>query len=392
MNAVAPRPGDADARRAGDRPLTVLSVFSTFAVGGPQVRFAAIANRFGRRYRHRVVSMSGDFACRERLIPGLDVEYPAFDPVKGDVAGMVRRARGLLREVRPDVLVTANWGAIEWAMANQWPPGARPFVRHVHMEDGFGPEERDRQIPRRVWTRRLVLRRSTVVLPSRLLWRIATERWRLPERVLRYVPNGVDLSRFTPGARDGASASGAGAVAGDAEGPVVGTVAALRAEKNLPRLLRAFAAAVADAPGRLVVVGDGPERPGLERLAAELGITGRVRFAGEVTNPAGEYAGFDAFALSSDTEQMPLSVLEAMAAGLPVAATDVGDVRAMLDPANGPYVVPKDDTALTDALRALLRDRDAARRVGAANRARAERDFDQDTMFRTYAALFDGAA
>ena len=385
MNAVAPRPGDADARRAGDRPLTVLSVFSTFAVGGPQVRFAAIANRFGRRYRHVVVSMSGDLVCRERLTPGLDVSYPAFDPIKGDVSGMVRRARALLQEVRPDVLVTANWGAIEWAMANQWPPGARPFVRHVHMEDGFGPEERDRQIPRRVWTRRLVLRRSTVVLPSRLLWRIATEQWRLPERVLRHVPNGVDLSRFTPGARDAAAT-------GDTGEPVVGTVAALRAEKNLPRLLRAFAQAAADAPGRLVVVGDGPERPGLERLAAELGIADRVRFAGEVTNPAGEYAGFDAFALSSDTEQMPLSVLEAMAAGLPVAATDVGDVSAMLDSSNGPYVVPKDDAALAGALRALLRDRDAARRVGAANRARAERDFDQDTMFRTYAALFDGAA
>lgn len=381
-----------DVGRAGDRPPTVLSVFSTFAVGGPQVRFAAIANRFGRRYRHVVVSMSGDLACRERLIPELDVEYPAFDPIKGDVSGMVRRARALLQEVRPDVLVTANWGAIEWAMANQWPPGVRPFVRHVHMEDGFGPEEREHQIPRRVWTRRLVLRRSTVVLPSRLLWRIATERWRLPERRLRYVPNGVDLSRFTPGARDGVVAGGAGASASGAEEPVVGTVAALRAEKNLPRLLRAFAAAVADVPGRLVVVGGGPERPGLERLAAELGIADRVRFAGELTDPSREYAGFDAFALSSDTEQMPLSVLEAMAAGLPVAATDVGDVRAMLDPANGPYVVPKDDAALAGALRALLRDRGAARRVGAANRARAEREFDQETMFRTYAALFDGAA
>ena len=193
------------------------------------------------------------------------------------------------------------------------------IARHVHIEDGFGPEERDRQTPRRVLIRRLVLARSTVVLPSRNLQRIATTIWRLPPARVRYIPNGIDLERFAAARTRRRAAN---------TPPVIGTVAALRAEKNLARLLRAFAAV--DQPARLVIVGDGPERPALEAWRASLGLAERVEFAGHIDDPAPIYAGFDVFALSSDTEQMPLSVIEAMAAGLPVATTDVGDVRAML--------------------------------------------------------------
>ncbi len=136
-------------------------------------------------------------------------------------------------------------------------------------------------------------------------------------------------------------------------------------------------------------MGDGPERPALERLAIELGIATRVHFTGHVAVPAPLYAGFDLFALSSDTEQMPLSVIEAMAAGLPVASTDVGDVRLMLAPENAPYIGPIDDAPLARSLLALLRDPGLRRRIGEANRARAARDYDQETMFQAYAALFE---
>jgi glycosyltransferase involved in cell wall biosynthesis len=355
-----------------DAPL-LLHVFSTFAPGGPQVRFAAIANHFGGRWRHAVVAMDGNTGCRERLDLGLNISFPALGAVKGDTLGNLRRFRAALRELRPAALVTSNWGSIEWAMAN-----ALPLVRHVHLEDGFGPEERDRQLPRRVWTRRVLLRRSTVVVPSRVLERIATEVWRLPRERLRYVPNGIDLARL-----------GIGAPAENAV-PVVGTVTALRAEKNLARLVRAFRRVVDVMPAMLVLVGDGPELPMLQTLVAELGLGGAVRFTGHVAQPQALYAGFDVFALSSDTEQMPLSVLEAMAARLPVAATDVGDVRGMLAEANGRFVVPRDDAALAEALSGLLRDPARRRAIGADNRAKAERDYDQATMFAAWAALFDG--
>jgi len=358
---------------AASRAPLVLSVFSTFAVGGPQVRFVTLANRLGTTFRHAIVAMDGATGCAGRLDPGLDIAFPAIGIVKGDTLGNLRRFRRALREIRPDVLVTYNWGAIEWAMAN----ALAPVVRHVHIEDGFGPEERSRQIPRRVLMRRAVLRRGTVVVPSRTLWNIATDIWRLPEARLRYVPNGIDLARFRPAARHAGG------------GVTIGTVASLRAEKNLARLLRAFRLLPETLGARLVIAGDGPERAGLEAMASALGLDGRVRFAGQVADPAPLYAGFDVFALTSDTEQMPLSLLEAMAAGLPAASTAVGDVRHMLAAANAPFIVPLEEAPLAEALRRLAEDAPLRARIGAANRAKAERDFDEAAMVEAYRALFD---
>ncbi len=355
----------------------LLHVFPSFVVGGAQMRLVALANHFGARYRHAIIAMDGEAACRARLAPGLDVTFPENPLRKGATLANLRRIRALLGGIRPDLLVTSNWGTIEWAMAN-----ALVGVPHLHMEDGFGPEERARQIPRRVWLRRLFLRRATVMLPSETLYRIAAERWRLPRRRLRYVPNGVDLARFAPGPR--------GMPPWEAHGaPVVGTVAALRAEKNLSRLIAACAALPAPIP-LLVIVGDGPARAALEAEAARRGV--RAHFTGAVAEPAALYRFFDIFALSSDTEQMPLSILEAMASGLAVAATDVGDVRTMLAPENAPYVVPLAADALAGAIARLLAEPAARTAIGAANRARAEQVFDQQAMFSAYDDLFGGAA
>ena len=357
-----------------ETPRRLLHVFPTFAVGGAQVRFCTIAERLGPGWHHDIVAMDGVTACRERLGPGVSIGFPSVQVRKGDTLGNVWRFHRALRMLRPDTLVTYNWGSIEWALANLF---ARR--RHVHIEDGFGPEERNRQLPRRVLARRLLLRGATVALPSRTLYRIATGIWRLDPARVRHLPNGIDLSRFAAG---GPGPDWPG------EGPVVGTVAALRAEKNLARLLRAFALAGTGRPGRLVIVGDGPERPALEALARTLGIAGRTHFAGHMARPQLAYRGFAIFALSSDTEQMPLSLLEAMAAALPVAATDVGDVADMLAEPNRPFVVARDDAALAAALGTLLDRPELRRDLGAANRARAERDYDEATMVRAYAELF----
>jgi glycosyltransferase involved in cell wall biosynthesis len=350
-------------------PPTVLSVFATFAVGGPQVRFAALANRLGRSVRHVIVAMDGNTACAERLDPGLDVRFPKVAIRPGTIVANFSPFRAFIRATAPAVLLTHNWGSMEWAIAQLF-----TGTRHIHVADGFGPEERSVQLRRRVWTRRLALRGSTVIVPSRTLEHIARDIWRLAD--VRYVPNGIDLNRLAAQSR------------GETDVPVIGTVAALRPEKNLGRLLRACA--LLTVPYRLVIVGDGPERAGLQALAGELGIGDRVQFPGHVADPAPLYAGFDLVAMSSDTEQMPLCVLEAMGAGLPVAATDVGDIAAMVAPDGRRFVVGLDTAALAGALGELLTDAGLRGRLGAANRTRAEAEFDQETMFARWKTLLLG--
>jgi glycosyltransferase involved in cell wall biosynthesis len=275
-----------------------------------------------------------------------------------------------LRRVSADLLITSNWGAMDWAAA-----AGLSRLPHIHTEDGFGPDEQTRQLTRRVLTRRIVLHRSQLVLPSRTLMQLAAHTWRLPARRLVYIPNGIDTARL---------ATAIPAELPPGGGAIIGTVAVLRPEKNIGRLVRAFARLRAHKAARLVIVGDGPERAGLEALANSLGIADAVLFTGHRTDAERWLAAFDLFVLASDTEQMPLSLLEAMAAGLPAASTDVGDVRAMLAPENGPFVVPRDDAALADAMLALLADSARARSIGAANAARAAREFDQARMFAAW--------
>ncbi len=363
----------------------LLHVFSSFAVGGPQVRFARLARLLGDRYRHLIVAMDGAHGARTLLDAGVD--YRIHELGLDQAAGLANlpALRAKLKALSPDLLVTYNWGAIEWGLANRPPPLA-PFRPQVHIEDGFGPEEAHRQLRRRVLARRLVLARATVVLPSRTLYRIAAEVWRLDPARLEYLPNGIDCARFA-GPPDAALLARLGAAPGGP--PVIGTVAALRPEKNLARLLRAFAEL--RRPARLVVVGAGAEGDRLAALAAALGVADRVRFAGHVARPERLLGGFDLFALSSDTEQMPFSVLEAMAAGLPVAGVDVGDLGHMLADENAAYLTEPSAPALAGAIDALLADPGRRAAVGAANRARALARFDERRMAAAYDRLFSRA-
>lgn len=353
----------------------LLHVFPSFAVGGAQVRFCAVANRFGPRWRHAIVSLDGRWDCAARLAPDAEVTRVESPSMAGGLPRRIRAIRRSLQTLRPDLLITSNWGSIEWAIANR----VTSQLPHLHTEDGFGPEESTGQLFRRVLTRRIALRRSELVLPSDLLVRMARNTWRLPAERLHRVVNGLDLGRFAPGE----------ALRSD-EACVIGTVAALRREKNVGRLLRAVARLRKEGAAlRLMIVGDGPERAALQALAQDLGIAAIVEFLGHVEDPAPIYRLFDVYALSSDTEQMPFSVLEAMASGLPVVATEVGDLRAMLPELSQQLIVPRDDGAMAEALRPLVTSADLRARLGAANRAKAVRDYDQEQMFQSFAQLFD---
>jgi glycosyltransferase involved in cell wall biosynthesis len=317
------------------------------------------------------------------LAPELKVELLTIPVQIGNSWRNLKTFTQTLRRLQPDLLVTSNWGSIEWAIAN-W----ATWLPHLHLEDGFNGEEAERQFSRRVWARRLILRRSIVVVPSRTLYRMGRDIWRLPASRLLYVPNGVDCDRFTVTA-DPAYRASAGIPNSDI--PLVGTVARLSPEKNLHRLVDAFAMLVRD--GRralLVIVGDGPERDSLTEHVRAKGLESFVVFTGKYTHPERLLPHLSVFALSSDTEQMPLSVLEAMAAGVPIAATDVGDVREMLSEQNQDFVVAKDIGVLASAIARLLDEPDRARRIGAANARRARERYDHRKMFETYHDLFNG--
>jgi glycosyltransferase involved in cell wall biosynthesis len=360
----------------------LLHVFPSFATGGAQVRFAALANRFGNRWRHAVVALDGNDTCLERIGSHVPLEMLPSPTRRGEPLPRAMLSIGLmLRRLRPDLLVTSNWGSMEWAIARM----AMPGLPHLHTEDGFGPEESQGQFRRRILTRRLALRRSTVVVPSSILLQTARQSWKLPSGRVHHIPNGLDLSRFRP---DGPAKP----VFPDGAGPLLGTIAALRPEKNLGRLLRAAARLRGEGlVFRLVILGDGPERGLLEALAAELGLGETVRFIGHLPDPAAAYRAIDLFVLSSDTEQMPFSVLEAMATGLPVAATDAGDMRAMLPEESQPFISAKDDIGLGEAMRPLVQDAALRARIGQANHAKALRDYDQEAMFQAHATLIDRA-
>jgi glycosyltransferase involved in cell wall biosynthesis len=362
-----------------NEPKTLLSVFSTFAVGGPQVRFAQIANHFGRRYRHVVSAMDNVYDCAAQLKSNLDIQLLGLEIHKGRTLYNRHRFRKLLQSIRPDCLVTNNWGTIEWGLAN-WPR----LVRHIHIEDGFGPEEVDRQLPRRALTRRIVLGGSTIVVPSRQLQMIATQIWKFDCQRVFYVPNGVDCERF--------SKSGIEPLVARNGIPTIGTVAALRREKNLSRMLDAFRIIRQGRSCRLVIAGDGPERFALETRATALGLANDVVFTGYTRDTERVYSGIDVFMLSSDTEQMPTSVLEAMAAGLPIVSTNVGDVAGIVAQENSSFVVSTDAAALAKAATRLLDDDELRLSVGRANRLRVETEFTQERMISTYGSLFDGAA
>jgi glycosyltransferase involved in cell wall biosynthesis len=212
---------------------------------------------------------------------------------------------------------------------------------------------------------------AAVVVPSERLKTIALDLWRLRPEKVRLIPNGIRLDRFAPIDPQG---TGSGPL-------VVGTVGSLRPVKNHARLLEAVAK-VSDV--HLLLVGDGEERPALERRAAEPDLAGRVRFAGYQESPAPFYQAMDVFALSSDSEQMPVALLEAMASALPVVSTDVGDVRTMLPPEQAPFLGPD----LASGIARLAGDPVLRRQLGDLNRKRAEERYSFEALCAAYRNLY----
>jgi glycosyltransferase involved in cell wall biosynthesis len=194
---------------------------------------------------------------------------------------------------------------------------------------------------------------------------------------LRLIPNGLDLDRFTPQPPPAAIRR-------------VVTVANLRAEKGHDTILAAAPAILARHPDTtFTFAGDGPRRAALEVLARALGVAERVRFLGECRDVAPVLAAADLFVLPSRSEAFPNAVLEAMAAGLPVVAANVGGIPEVVrHGGNGVLVPPDDHEALAAAVLGLMDRREAAVALGAAARRDVARDYTIDRMVERFEDLY----
>ncbi|WP_370174690.1 glycosyltransferase family 4 protein [Sphingobium abikonense] len=342
-------------------------------------------NIWGAKARHSIMSADPSaMGARDAIDPGIDVTYPDGP----SFAGKPGRAR--YREIRAflkgfDLVLTYNWGAMDAVMAHRLGGGtAKGLPPLIHHEDGFNADEAEGLKIKRNLFRRIALQRAYgLVVPSVVLEGIARTVWRQPADRLHLIRNGIDVARYAaPPMTD--------AIPGLVRTPgklLVGTLAGLRAVKNIPRLVRAVAAHKDRL--QLVVVGEGPEREAILAEAEAHGLQD-MHMAGFLDRPWRFVGLFDMFALSSDSEQFPISLVEAMAAGLPAASMDVGDVANMVAPENRPFVV-RDEQGLSHALGQLAADAGLRSRLGAANQARAARDFAEETMVNGYASLYGEA-
>ena len=223
------------------------------------------------------------------------------------------------------------------------------------------------------------------MVPSRTLEAQVKKKWGIRDNRLKFIPNGIDTDRFAlPANADQITSLGI-----DPSRRIIGTVAGLRPEKNVGRLIEAFSHIEDAYPDtQLVIIGDGVGMPALQMLAGRVCKPGNVVFTGSLAHPEHILPAFELFALSSDTEQMPLSVIEAMATGLPVVSTDVGDITHMVAASNKAYIAGKDAKILAKNLKTLLATPDVATEIGALNQEKAKADYHIDQMVETYDALF----
>ena len=363
----------------------ILHAHSTFALGGKEARAVRLMNAFGDRAEHAVISsVEGALSARAAIDRGIAVTFPTDLPPLAGRPSLVRLARLARTMRRFDLVLSYNWGAFDAVMARRL-FGGPPLVHH---EDGFNQDEAERLNAKRNLYRRIGLGAAyRLVVPSKRLEKIVLGAWGQQAGRVERIANGVAIDRFTqPVAED--------AIPGlhHREGEVViGTIAGLRAVKNLPRLVRAFAA-MNMKNARLVIVGEGPESEAIVAEARRCGVADRLVLPGFLADAARYAARFDIFALSSDSEQFPISLVEAMAAGLPAVATAVGDVPAMVSADNRPLIVsPADEAAFAAALDTLAERPDLRRSIGRANRERAEAEYDEQDMIVRYARLYGEA-
>jgi L-malate glycosyltransferase len=367
----------------------ILHLHSSFNLGGQESRTVRLMNHFGDQAEHTVLSAVSDaFGAADGIDRRIKVSFPKdAGPSLAGIPGMGRYRRLASYMKKFHLVLSYNWGSMDGVMAHTLLSRSMGLPPLIHHEDGFNHDEIDHLKKRRNWFRAIALQRANaLVVPSKTLEHIARTAWHQPlEKICRF-PNGIDTEHFNRRPQRG-SFPGFQKREGEI---VVGTIAGLRTVKNLPRLVRAVAAAGPNV--RLAIAGEGPERGAIMAEAERLGIADRVMMPGFLRDPARYIRLFDIFALSSDSEQYPISLVEAMTSAIPAVSTDVGDVRNIVARDNLPFIVRREDEAgLANAIRILSADADLRAKVGEANRFVACSQYDESTMFARYRQLYGSA-
>ena len=285
-----------------------------------------------------------------------------------------------IRKHRFDVVHSHNWATMFYGVLGGRLAGV-PVV--LHGEHGLNDIDRAGISGKRELLAAGLARMATrIVAVNESISLDIRRRWRLGESHVVCMPNGVDLARFGPSPE----------LKSADEAFVFGTVARFDGVKNLSCLLRAFERLHLSDPNlkvRLVLVGNGPLWQTLRNQAAQGRAAEHIHFAGETTDPQHWYRQFDAFVNTSFSEGMSNSILEAMACGVSVVASDISGNRCWLrQDENALFFASDDDQALADCLRQLATDPRLVRRMGGNNLRRVRDEFDNLGFLDRYGAMY----
>ena len=371
--------------------MLIAHVVHRLDVGGLEMVVVNLVNHLPRdRFDHVVISLTECGPFRERITrPGVAVH--TLGKVEGKDPGVWMRMYRLLRRLQPDAIHTCNLAAMESVL----PAAFAGVPVAIHAEHGRDSYDMDGSNRKYLLLRKLLTPFIDCFVPvSRDLETWLLGRVRVPESKMRLIVNGIDLDRHPvrPGGRERLPREGFS----HPDRFVIGAVGRLDPVKDQANLLRAFAhlnrrLARGREILRLVLIGDGPERDEIGRLAEELGVADQLWITGWRDDVPRLLRGLDLMVNPSLAEGTPLAILEAMAVGLPVVATRVGGVPDLVaEGETGTLAPPGDPEALAWAMAGYLLDPANVARHGAAGRRRAERLFDLRRMVADYAELFEG--
>jgi glycosyltransferase involved in cell wall biosynthesis len=359
-------------------PLRVLFVITSMPVGGAETLLVNLIRRLDRD------CFSPEICCLKELGPLgelMAAEVPVHTGLlrsKFDLRVLPKLVH-LMRERRIDAVVTVGagdkmfWGRLAARLAGV--PVVISALHSTGWPDCIGR-----------LNRMLTPLTSAFVGVAAAHGRYLVETERFPADKVHVIPNGVDIGRFAPRPASGQLRAELGL---RETGPIAIIVAALRPEKNHALFLQVAARAGQQVPeAQFLIVGDGPCRADLETLAAELHLTESVCFAGNRTDIAALLALSNVFVLTSHMEANPVSILEAMATGLPVVATNVGSISDSVQTENTGYLVPAGDgDQLAERLAYLLQHPSEARQMGQAGRQRVVQNWSLERMVHGYEDL-----